>query len=282
MWSALAAGVHMSLPPIDLLALLQKIRPMVLEAGKLILAFDQTKAYQIREKPDGTPVTDADQAAHDSLTRSLLQLFPQIPIVSEENAAPTTENYPLYWCMDPLDGTKEFIRGTHGEYTVNVALIWEGTPILGVVYVPLSQELFYAASKQGAFRQVAFQNPVQIYTRKFPSADRIWLVSRSYDPEKLERLQRAWNFTLMPMSSSLKHCRIAQGHGDLYLRKGPTGQWDTAATQCIVVEAGGKVVDLYRKIPLRYEATRAENPHLAICGDPTLDLSALDSEPMEK
>lgn len=266
-------GVFMSVPPINLLAILQVVRPLVVEAGKKIRTLDETKAYQVRAKADGTPVTDADQLAHEFLTRALSEHYPHIPIVSEEDATAPTESYPLYWCIDPLDGTKEFIHGTHGEYTVNVALIWEGAAILGVVYVPRLQELFYAAFQLGAFCQMDDQDPVEIHTRKIPTHNRIWLVSRSYNPERIAPLQQAWNLTVMPMSSSLKHCRIAEGKGDFYLRRGPTGQWDTAATQCIVEEAGGKVVDLEHGMPLRYVATQAENPHLAICGDPDLDLS---------
>lgn len=264
------------MPPVDFLPLLQAVRPLVIEAGNKILTFDQNRAYCIREKADGTPVTDADQAAHDCLAAGLIQIAPTIPLVSEESSIAPTENYPLYWCTDPLDGTKEFIRGTHGEYTVNVALIWKGSPVLGVIYVPRQSTIFYAASGQGAFRHLTSHpntEPKRLHTRKFPTQNRIWLVSRTHHPEKVTLLQRAWNFTLLPMSSSLKHCRIAEGKGDLYLRQGPTGQWDTAATQCLVEEAGGKVIDLSSGQALRYEATRAENPHLAICGDQDFDLS---------
>ena len=267
-------GASMSLPPfLDLQALLHATSPFVLETGAIILSFYQSKSFGIREKSDGTPVTDADQAAHAYITHALSQRFPQIPIVSEEDTAPTTEHYPLYWCIDPLDGTKEFIRGSHGEFTVNLALIWQGAPILGIVYVPVEGALFYATHQHGAFRQIGSQPPVPIHTRKFPAAERVWLVSRSHDPQKLAPLQRAWNLTLVPMSSSLKHCYIAQGKGDLYVRRGPTGQWDTAATQCIVEEAGGKVIDLSSKQPLRYKSSQNENPHLAFCGDQDLDLS---------
>lgn len=264
------------MPPVDFLALLKTVLPLVIEAGNKILPFDQSGAYCIREKSDGTPVTDADQAAHDCLAAGLAQLTPMIPFISEESPTAPTENHPLYWCADPLDGTKEFIRGTHGEYTVNVALIWKGVPILGVIYVPRQSTIFYAASGQGAFRLLISDpsaEPVRIHTRKFPTQNRIWLVSRTYNPETVAPLQRAWNFTLLPMSSSLKHCYIAEGKGDLYLRQGPTGQWDTAATQCLLEEAGGKVIDLSTGNTLRYEAMRAENPPLAICGDRELDLS---------
>jgi 3'(2'), 5'-bisphosphate nucleotidase len=261
-------------------SLLPPVQRMARMAGKAILALHQHPSLSVEAKFDGTPVTHADHLSHQLLCEALSQLTPEIPILSEEDPlrAPTeTPSPPLYWCIDPLDGTREFIHGTHGEFAVNIGLIQEGHPVLGVVYAPALEELFFASRHEGAFWQYKDLPPVRLQTRTCPLEEAQLLVSRTYRPEKIEILQQKWNLQVIPMSSSLKSCRIAQGKGDLYLCKGPTGPWDTAAPQCILEEAGGGLYGLPQQTPLDYKMGRLQNPSFLACGDPEFLYGTLSS-----
>ncbi len=227
--------------------------------------------FQIGLKGDQSPLTTADIAAHRCLKEALQSLPTKFPIFSEEDEALSYQErrqWSTYWLLDPLDGTKEFIN-RNGEFTVNVALVHDHEPVLGVVYVPVQDTAYYAAAGLGAFKQVAQMAPEAIRVRK-PAPSKLVIVgSHSHQTPAfrayLERLNG--NYELISIGSSLKFCLVAEGKADLYPRLGPTSEWDTAAAHCIVLEAGGKVVDLTGK-PLRYNTKDSVlNPYFLAYGD---------------
>ncbi|BCX82042.1 3'(2'), 5'-bisphosphate nucleotidase [Methylomarinovum caldicuralii] len=231
--------------------------------------------FNVAFKDDRSPLTAADTAAHRCIVDSLSRLDPAFPILSEEASdLPYEERcqWRTYWLVDPLDGTKEFIH-RNGQFTVNIALVHDHEPVLGVVYVPAEGTLYYGAAGQGAFKQVADGSPQPIRVRK-PVPERLVIVgSRSHQtPEFAEYLRRLdGDYELISIGSSLKFCLVAEGSADLYPRLGPTSEWDTAAAHCVVVQAGGFVVDLSGK-PLRYN-TKASvlNPYFLAYGDDSRD-----------
>ncbi|HEB77563.1 MAG TPA: 3'(2'),5'-bisphosphate nucleotidase, partial [Methylothermaceae bacterium] len=215
--------------------------------------------------------TAADTASHRCLMEVLPTLGSGYPILSEEaSELPFEERcrWRTYWLVDPLDGTKEFIN-RNGEFTVNVALIHDHEPVLGVVHVPVQNTTYFAAEGLGAFRQTGTEAPQSIHVRK-PAPGKLVIVgSRSHQtPAFAEYLKRLdGEYELISIGSSLKFCLVAEGRADLYPRLGPTSEWDTAAAHCVVVQAGGFVVDLSGK-PLRYN-TKASvlNPYFLVYGD---------------
>jgi 3'(2'), 5'-bisphosphate nucleotidase len=178
------------------------------------------------------------------------------------------------WIIDPLDGTKEFIKH-NGEFTVNIALIDGHQPILGVVYAPVVGSLYYAARGLGAFKRTGLDEPVRIRVRE-KCPDKIVIAgSRSHQtPAFKEFIAQLDNYEIIRMGSALKSCLVAEGRADIYARLGPTSEWDTAAAQCIVEEAGGRMTDTAMR-PLRYN-TKDEllNPHFIVFGDSSIDWSA--------
>ncbi|WNO59550.1 3'(2'),5'-bisphosphate nucleotidase CysQ [Rheinheimera sp. MMS21-TC3] len=216
------------------------------QAGEAIMAIYQqdNTAFNITDKADASPLTAADLAAHQLIVRALTKLTPDLPILSEEAADiswPIRKNWQQYWLVDPLDGTKEFIK-RNGEFTVNIALIAAGEPILGVVYAPALQKLYYASKEQGAFlKQAQTIHRLSVNT-KVRDNGIIVVGSRSHPSPKLaEYLSQFPKYRLLPVGSSLKFCMLAEGCADLYPRFGPTMQWDTAAGHIVALEAGAKV-----------------------------------------
>lgn len=245
------------------------------DAGKKILDVYITD-FDVSHKHDNTPLTEADMAAHKTIVQGLKALECDFPILSEESSHigfSERAQWTTYWLVDPLDGTREFIK-KNGEFTVNIALIHEHKPILGVIYVPVSGDCYFAAKHTGAFKQLRDQEAVAIHTRSKPRSMTIVAGSRSHRGDSLNAfLGKIGKYDIVSMGSSLKSCLVAEGKADIYPRLGPTSEWDTAAAQCIVEEAGGKILDLQMQ-PMRYNTKRSLlNPYFLVIGDPEFDWS---------
>lgn len=244
--------------------LMQAARKIAAEASLQILDIYIREDVQIKTKKDLTPLTQADMASHHHILDRLQQLTPDIPILSEENAeeinAEERLGWSRYWLVDPLDGTKEFIA-QNGEFTVNIALIENNQPTIGVVTVPAKKISYFAARGEGAFKAGPDEKPYAIQCAKcadFNSTTqqktRI-VTSRRTGLEKLQDfLATIPQHETIAMGSSIKMCLIAEGAADIYPRLGPTSEWDTAASQCIVEEAGGAIVNLETQQALQYGA----------------------------
>ena len=234
--------------------------------------------FTFKEKSDNTPLTEADLAAHRIIQKGLNKLTPDIPVLSEEDANVPYEvrkSWEMYWLVDPLDGTREFIK-RNGEFTINIALIQNQLPILGVIYVPVSKVCYYAIKGSGAYKLTKDNETQSISVRK-AKKDKIHVAgSRSYLDNSLDKfLKNLDNYALTKMGSSLKSCLVAEGEVDIYPRLGPTSEWDTAAAQCIVEEAGGHITTTDMK-QLRYNTKDSLlNPHFFVFGDKDIDWKSL-------
>lgn len=259
--------------PIELpvTALFEPVVALAREAGGVILTVYDSD-FAVEHKDDDSPLTAADLASHRAIVAGLRALTPQLPILSEESEAPdfaTRAQWRRYWLVDPLDGTKEFVK-RNGEFTVNIALIEAHRPVFGVVHAPVLNLTYAGADGIGAFRQRGENAREAIRVRRLPRGQVMVVGSRSHGTEALDAyLQRLGAHTLTSMGSSLKFCLVADGTADLYPRFGPTSEWDTAAAQAIVEAAGGQVTDLALK-PLRYNTRESLlNPHFLVFGDPS-------------
>lgn len=249
--------------------LLPAIVSLAQDAGRAILSI-YPKDFAVERKGDDSPLTAADLASHHCITDGLKKLTPEIPCLSEEGAdIPFAERsrWPLYWLIDPLDGTREFIKG-NGEFTVNIALIDQGRPVLGVVHAPVLANTYYAAEGRGAWLQVHDAPAVPIRCTATAETPRV-VASRSHITPELEALlSRLPAHEALNIGSSLKFCLVAEGKADFYPRTGPTSEWDTAAGQCVVEQAGGSVTDTGGQA-LRYNCKESLlNPHFLVQGDP--------------
>jgi len=253
---------------IDLQTLLPAIIEISEQASEEILKFYKTD-LNIEEKQDHTPLTAADLAAHQTIVNALTKLTPDIPVLSEESAEISFEErqtWDTYWLVDPLDGTREFIK-KNDEFSVNIALISDHCAILGVIFVPVSRDCYYATKNNGAFKKTA-DGSSKISVKRSNVGSLIIAGSRSYRDNTLDDFfKNIGNHELICMGSSIKSCLVAEGRVDIYPRLGPTSEWDTAAAQCIVEEAGGHITDTSLK-PLRYN-TKEEllNPHFLVFAD---------------
>jgi len=255
--------------------LLDVIIKLSRQAGERILEIYETD-YAIEHKDDETPLTEADMAAHHLIDDGLQVLTPEIPILSEESAKiPYAERqqWSCYWLVDPLDGTREFIK-RNGEFTVNIALIQDGEPVLGVVYAPVLKVSYYARRGAGAFRMEDGQSASPIQTRRPCGSPVMVAGSRSHRGDSLNAyLERLADYEIVSMGSSLKSCMVAEGKADIYPRLGPTSEWDTAAAQCVVEEAGGRLTDTNMQT-LRYNTKDSLlNPYFFVFGDVDRDWS---------
>jgi 3'(2'), 5'-bisphosphate nucleotidase len=228
--------------------LLPRVTALACESGRTILALYQDLNPQVAYKLDRSPVTQADLVSHHILQTGLACLAPHWPVLSEESVeVPFDErrSWRHFWMIDPLDGTKEFLHRT-GEFTVNIALIEDDRPILGVVYAPVADKLYFAARGAGSYRTDR-KVTTRIKVAPAITGSTRLVVSRHHATEQ-ETLSHLIGHTegceSMVMGSSLKFCLIAEGAADVYPRNGPTMEWDTAAAQCILEEAGGSVTDL--------------------------------------
>jgi 3'(2'), 5'-bisphosphate nucleotidase len=260
----------------DLSDLLPEVINIAREAGELILDYYQTNTYEAFTKDDSTPVTSADLAAHERITSRLNALTPNIPVLSEEAADISLDKrsqWPTYWLVDPLDGTQEFIARS-GDFATVIALIDNNKPVMGVVYGPISGVTYFAHQGHGAWKIIQSGEEIQINSHQHhetkPSIA-VAISRRQNINNVTSRLSTEWNYDLVPLgSAALKACLVAEGAVDCYLRLGPTGEWDTAATQCIVEEAGGRILSTALK-PLSYNLRETlENPNFIVIGDEQL------------
>lgn len=216
-------------------------------AGKEVMRFYTHGNFTKEIKEDDSPVTSADIAANDLIMAQLQALTPDIPIISEEVGAPALAeraNWQRYWLLDPIDGTGEFILGS-GDFAVNIALIENGWPSIGVIHAPAHQLTYYAQTGKGAFKDNGtsqHQIHVEPYIKERPVKVAI---SRRQELSLMgQYLNTDYEFEYVALGScSLKNCLIAEGGADCYLRIGPTGEWDTGASQCILEQAGGTIID---------------------------------------
>jgi 3'(2'), 5'-bisphosphate nucleotidase len=232
---------------LNILIHLPIIRELAMQAGEKIM-----EVYQLHDfsavtevKADDSPLTIADKAAHQIISEGLVKHYPEIPVWSEEGRnIPYEERreWKQFWLVDPLDGTKEFLK-RNGEFTVNIALLEGRKPVLGVIYVPATGVLYYGRVAEGAFRQSSGEPPVAIQVSG-DTEKRTGVGSRSHSsPEEAAIFKNNRVEDFIAIGSSLKFCLVAEGKANFYYRSGPTMEWDTAAGQAIVEAAGGRVTD---------------------------------------
>lgn len=252
------------------------------QAGHAILEVYSTD-FEVQRKADESPLTQADLAAHRCIVAGLERLTPGTPIISEEENLPGFAQrgaWERYWLIDPLDGTREFVN-RNGEFTVNIALIDNHRPVFGVVHVPVQTKTYIGCEGYGAELRDG-SNPAQAIHVAARSARPVRVVgSRSHRGASLDAyLENIGENNMIPMGSSLKFCTVAEGGADIYPRFGPTSEWDTAAAQAVVEQAGGSVVTLDGK-SMKYN-TKPDilNPFFLVIGATDRDWLALlpDSE----
>jgi 3'(2'), 5'-bisphosphate nucleotidase len=243
------------------------------QAGKDIMAVYAGADFGTTSKADDSPLTLADLASHRTIANGLAALTPDIPVLSEEAADiaySERSRWTKFWLVDPLDGTREFIN-RNGEFTVNIALIEDGQPVLGVVYAPALDVLYFGGEGIGAFVQRHKLPPQKIAVKQHIAGETIKVVaSRSHSDERTQALlNRLGRYECVSMGSSLKLCLVAEGEAHFYPRLGPTMEWDTAAAHAVVNAAGGVVRDRGNR-NLVYNKPDLHNPEFFV-------YSALDS-----
>ncbi len=253
--------------------LLADVCQIARSAAVAILGIYETD-FTVERKRDHSPVTAADKLAHAVISEAFATLTPELPVLSEEATSPAfakRRQWQCYWLIDPLDGTREFIK-KNGEFTVNIALIEDQQPTLGVVVVPVTGACYYAGKSLGAYRTGANGKTQALRTKNSMLNQLVFAGSRSHRSEKQHDFMRQFgSANLITCGSSLKFCLVAEGRVDLYPKFGRTSEWDTAAAQCIVEEAGGAVVDLAFN-PLRYNNKDSLlNPDFLVIADRTFN-----------
>lgn len=258
---------------------LDAVRKIAITAGKEILdVYHQDEAIEVTLKGDNSPLTEADRRANEIIVEELENLHPRFPVLSEESEAVDFDmrrSWNWYWLVDPLDGTKEFVK-RNGEFTVNIALIHDGNPMLGVVHVPVSGVTYLGSEDRGAWKEDESGNIQKIETRSIADMEPPVKVvaSRSHRGDEVDgaiaKIEAALGKTeVVSMGSSLKICLVAEGVADIYPRLAPTCEWDTAAAHAVVKAAGGEIVDT-NFVPLRYnQKEELLNPHFIVLGDTT-------------
>jgi 3'(2'), 5'-bisphosphate nucleotidase len=246
--------------------MLNQIIKTAVEAGKKILEFYETDV-EVITKEDDSPLTKADLAAHHIILDNLKEISPDIPVISEESGIPDYEkrkNWDQFWLVDPLDGTKEFIK-KNGEFTVNIALIEGDKPTLGVVYVPALDVLYYGEKSIGSFKKEGDKEAKKLESPVFevPGKAKI-VVSRSHGDDSTAKKLQKLNIEVseeVPSGSSIKFCLVAEGKADLYPRLGPTMEWDTAAADAVYrySSANGP-----KYSPLTYNKESFKNPYFLL------------------
>ncbi|PCJ87972.1 MAG: 3'(2'),5'-bisphosphate nucleotidase [Thiotrichaceae bacterium] len=248
------------------------------DAGEAILAIYDT-GFNIEEKEDKSPLTDADLASHNLIIKKLSELTPDIPILSEESAKLPFEErarWETYWLVDPLDGTREFIK-RNGEFTVNIALIHQHKSIIGVINVPVLDVDYFAWENGGCYKSEQKNTATPISVKKLNDHKGAPLTvagSRSHGSEMMQQyMAKLGTVEILSMGSSLKFCLVAEGRADLYPRLGLTSEWDTAAAHCIVEQAGGYITKT-DMTPLEYNTKDSLlNPFFFVFGDNSRDWS---------
>jgi 3'(2'), 5'-bisphosphate nucleotidase len=246
---------------------MQQVADIARQAGSAIMAVYRSGETGEISKADNSPLTLADMAAHRTIVEALTRLAPDIPILSEEAADilyPVRSQWARFWLVDPLDGTREFIK-RNGEFTVNIALIENGEPVMGVVYAPVLDFCYYGARGAGAFVQRGSAAAQPIAVKPHAAGEPIKAVaSRSHSDERtLALLEQLGAHQSISMGSSLKLCLVAEGAAHVYPRLGPTMEWDTAAAHAVVNAAGGIVCDLNGK-ELHYNKMDLHNPEFLV------------------
>jgi 3'(2'), 5'-bisphosphate nucleotidase len=240
-------------------------RLAVLAGEKIMEVY--SREFSVEYKEDASPLTEADIASHRIIEEGLLAFAYRIPVISEEGeGAPYSQRkaYKSFWLVDPLDGTKEFIK-RNGEFTVNIALIEGNVSVLGVIYVPAKEVLYYGEKGTGAFRQVRGGSPVKLERKLIGQGSPVRaVVSRSHPSPEVEEFLKAYNVAnRVEAGSSLKFCLVAEDSADLYPRFGPTSEWDTAAGHAIA-EAAGCSVTTADANPLIYNKESLKNPGFVV------------------
>jgi len=241
-----ACGVAMGIDPLEAAHCKDAVVEISKLAGCRILDLFLPE-IAVTQKDDQTPLTAADLAANKVIIERLTEIDAELPVLTEETCEVPLEErgtWSTYWLVDPLDGTREFIK-QHGEFSVNIALIHNSVPVLGVVHAPVLDTTYWASKGEGAWKQIGNEEPRQIKVRRAP--DRRVTVAlgwATHFSRKLEKfLDNLGDHSELRMGGALKSCLVAEGRADIYACLGPTGEWDTGAAQCIVEEAGGKITD---------------------------------------
>jgi len=244
---------------------IEEIKNIALEAGKTVMKI-YNKDFTIEYKDDKSPLTEADIKANKIIIKLLKELYPDVPILSEENKKveyKERKNWKYYWCIDPIDGTKEFIK-KNGEFTINIALIYNNKPILGVVYAPALNDMYSAKKGKGAFKNKQ-KLPLNVNNHKF---EKMFVVaSKSHlsdDTQKFINKLDTKEIEQISKGSSLKLCMVATGEADIYPRLAPTMEWDTAAADAIVRESGKMTYQYGTNLPLVYNKINLLNPWFVV------------------
>ncbi len=251
---------------------IEEINRIAREAGRAVLEVYGTE-FSVDVKEDQSPLTEADRRSNAVIVGELERLFPEIPIISEETRTVVYEerkNWDCFWLVDPLDGTKEFIK-RNGEFTVNIALVRGQKPVLGVVYQPVGDFLYHAVEGRGAWKSTGGSSPVRLtggehYTTK--TAVTV-VASRSHLTDDVRAFvtdleARGKTVAFLSAGSSLKLCLVAEGTADVYPRLGPTMEWDTGAAHAVALEAGRRVVAYGTDQPLLYNKENLLNPFFVV------------------
>lgn len=240
---------------------LEVAKVCAVEAGKAIMdIYENATDMQVTYKDGDMPLTAADKASNAIIVKALKEAFPEYAVLSEEEKDDLARlDNDFCFVVDPLDGTKEFIK-RNGQFTVNIALSYKHESVMGVIYVPVTGELYYASRGQGAYLDTAEQKGRRLQVSDVTDKDQIRMVmSSSHGCEQMDRLLEKYGITnFVKMGSSLKGCVIAKGEAEVYYRYNPTMEWDTAAMQCIVEEAGA----IFRQMdetPMTYNRTDSLN-----------------------
>ncbi len=255
-----------------MLPLIEEVNKIAIQAGNLIMdIYQDVSLFEVESKKDDSPLTKADTTANNYICSELIKLDAEIPIISEENktlAYPDRKHYTRFWLVDPLDGTKEFIK-RNGEFTVNIALIENGHPIMGVVYAPAIGELYFAEKNGGASIRVNDETqPLNANTFTMKDKGLKVVCSRSHLNEETQSFIDALdNPEKVSKGSSLKFIILAKGGADIYPRIAPTMEWDTGAAQMVLEEAGGSVVRYDDETPLLYNKESLLNPFFVAYGN---------------
>jgi 3'(2'), 5'-bisphosphate nucleotidase len=256
----------------NLKTLLPQIAELAAAAGEAVMSVYGQADFGTEYKEDASPLTLADLASHRLICGRLSELTPELPVLSEESSATpyaARRGWTSFWLVDPLDGTKEFVK-RNGEFTVNIALIQGGRPVLGVVHAPVLETTYAAAEGLGA-RKEQGNSAAAIHSRAAQAGVLKVVASRSHAGAEtgafLNRLEQAGlEPEVLSIGSSLKLCLVAEGAAHLYPRFGPTMEWDTAAAQCVVEQAGGRVTTLGGE-PLGYNKADLLNPYFVVSGE---------------
>jgi 3''(2''),5''-bisphosphate nucleotidase, bacterial len=272
-------GSTYQLPPLPELA--EQVIRIAADAAWQIIEIYNTD-FTVDHKDDHSPLTAADMASHKTICKGLGELIPHIPILSEESADTpftTRKAWRYFWLVDPLDGTREFIK-RNGEFTINIALIQDHSAILGIIHVPVTGTTYFACKDSGAFKQSVNSGTERIKTKQTNPHHIILAGSRSHGNDRQQAfIRKLGDIEVIAIGSALKFCLVAEGSADIYPRFGPTSEWDTAAAQCVVEEAGGMVTGINFN-PLQYNCKESLlNPDFLVIADRTFDWKSYLNRP---